>query len=493
MGTSPGRKKNGEGGVSVEYGTVKALHAIAERIGLIDIVNQAAPKRNGLPVGELVLIMAANRILDPRPKYTIAEWYQRTYMPELLGVDLPPDSAYQTLTRCLDYLTDDVQADIEMALAGRVMESFHLKPKSFIYDVTSTFVEGEGGAEILQYGYSRDHRPDCRQVNYSLCVTMNPTVPLFHQAFPGNTVDSKTVKETMVRFKDRLGLDGCLVVDRGIVTSANIVEIVDERKLDLVGGLRMDKRFRALALKTSLKSFGKPFTLKDEALHAKEFAVDIGGNDRRCILYYSEEKAERDKKSREIRLARVKEGLVEVAASLTREGAGRKPTRNGIERRIVLLLEKNHCERLIDWRLVGGRGGRRLKWELNEAAINEEEVLDGRYWLVTTLDDSPKNVIDTYRARDAVERGFRITKETIKIRPIWNRTEQHIKAHLFVCFIAYLLYSLLEIEARKEISGITGAKALDRLRKFMERATRPRYMTPTGEDLALLSRVSRVR
>ena len=479
--------------MTVEYGTVKALHAIAERIGLMDIINQAAPKRNGLPVGELAFIMAANRLLNPRPKYAIAEWYQRTYMLELVGVDPPPDSAYQTLTRCLDYLTDDVQIEIEMALAARVMESFHLKPESFIYDVTSTFVEGEGGAEILQFGYSRDHRPDCRQVNYSLCVTMNPTVPLFHQAFPGNTVDSKTVKETMVRFKDMLGLDGCLVVDRGIVTSANIVEIVDERKLDLVGGLRMDRRFRALALKTSLKSFGKPFTLKDETLQAKEFRVDIGGNDRRCILYFSEAKAERDRMSRGQRLAKARQGLDEIAASLTRKGAGRKPTRNGLERRIVLLLEKNHCERLIDWRLVGGRGGRRMKWELNEAAIKEEEILDGRYWLVTTLDYPPRNILETYRSRDGVERGFRITKETIKIRPIWNRTEQHIKAHLFVCFLAYLLYSLLEIEARKEISGITGTKALDRLKKFMERATRPRYMTPTGEDLALLSRVSRVR
>jgi transposase len=103
----------------------------------------------------------------------------------------------------------DVQMEIEMALAGKVMESFHLKPESFIYDVTSTFVEGEGGAEILLCGYSMDHRPDCRQVNYTLCVTMDPTVPLFHEAFPGNTVDSKTVKETMVRFKDKLGLDGC--------------------------------------------------------------------------------------------------------------------------------------------------------------------------------------------------------------------------------------------------------------------------------------------
>lgn len=100
MGTSPKKKESGEGGVTVEYGTVKALHALAERVGLIDIVNKAAPKRNGLPAGQLVFIMAANRLLDPRPKYTIPEWYQRTYLPELVGIDLPPDSAYQTLTRC---------------------------------------------------------------------------------------------------------------------------------------------------------------------------------------------------------------------------------------------------------------------------------------------------------------------------------------------------------------------------------------------------------
>ena len=304
------------------------------------------------------------------------------------------------------------------------------------------------------------------------------------------SVDSKPVKETMVMFKDRLGLHGCLVVDRGIVTSANLVEIVDGKKLDLVGGLRMDKRFRALALKTSLKSFGKTFTLKGEALQAKEFSVDIGGNDRRCILYYSGEKAERDKKSRDICRARVKEGMEEVAASLTREGAGRKPTRNGIERRIVLLLEKNHCERLIDWRLVGGRGGGRLKWELNEVAIKEEELLDGRYWLVTTLDASPKKIIETYRARDAVERGFRITKETIKIRPIWNRTEQHIKAHLFVCFIAYLLYSLLELQARKSVGGITGTKALDKLKVLTKEARRVFDTAGTKELLTDLVGVS---
>ena len=182
----------------------------------------------------------------------------------------------------------------------------------------------------------------------------------------------------------------------------------------------------------------------------------------------------------------------EIASSLSREGRGRRPTRNGVESKIAVLLEKYHCERLIEWRLVGGRGGRRLKWELNQAALKEEEILDGRYWLMTTLGASPEEVLEIYRSRDAVERAFRITKETIKIRPIWNRTEEHIKARLFVCFLAHLLISLLELEARKEIPGITGLKALDRLRRFMERTKRPRF-SPSEEDIALFSRVSRSR
>ena len=88
-----GKNGCGEGRIAVEYGTIKAIYALAERIGLIDIVNRVTPKRNGLPVGELVFIMAANRLLDPRPKYTIPDSYQWTSLCEILGADLPPESA----------------------------------------------------------------------------------------------------------------------------------------------------------------------------------------------------------------------------------------------------------------------------------------------------------------------------------------------------------------------------------------------------------------
>ncbi|MEW5748718.1 MAG: hypothetical protein AB1793_08070 [Candidatus Thermoplasmatota archaeon] len=99
-------------GVTIEYDTAKELHAIAERFGSIDTVSQAAPKRNGQLVGERAFIMAANRLPNPSPKYTIAERYEGTYMPEIIGIGLSPDSAYQTLMHCLDCLKNEVQMEI---------------------------------------------------------------------------------------------------------------------------------------------------------------------------------------------------------------------------------------------------------------------------------------------------------------------------------------------------------------------------------------------
>ena len=118
-------RSNRMGKASVEYGNVAALHKIAERIGLIEIVNSCAPKDSGISVGHLVEIMAINRAVDPLAKTAMPEWYQTTYLPELLGVELSIENGYKTLTRCYDYLTDGVQMDIELALARKAGPRLH--------------------------------------------------------------------------------------------------------------------------------------------------------------------------------------------------------------------------------------------------------------------------------------------------------------------------------------------------------------------------------
>lgn len=473
---------NRMGKSSVEYGNVAALHKIAERIELIDIVNNCAPKMDGISTGHLVEIMAINRALDPRAKTAIPEWYQTTYLPELLGVELSISNGYKTLTRCYDYLTDNVQMEIELALARKVMEEYRLEETTYLYDITSTFVEGEGTADILQFGYSRDGHPDKRQVNYGLVVTRDWRIPLFHQAFPGNMNDSKTVKGTMNTFHGTLGLKGCMVVDRIMVTASNVVDIVDNKGLDLVGALRLNPKLKKLVLGIPMKGYKGPFTLGKEAIRFKELKIDIGGKKRRCILYYSEEKAKRDAKAREQKLKRVEKELEDIEKKLAHKGRGRKTRKNTVEKKVDKLLSKLQLSNLIGYRFVGGRGGRRLRWWRNEKALKEAQYLDGKYILVTTLTAPPDEILRIYRSRNGIERAFRITKETIRIRPIFNRKEEHIKAHLFICFVAYLLVSLLEMVVRKDGHKITAEKALNELRLERREVNRT-VVTKTSKQL----------
>ena len=467
-------------GSVVEYGASRALWELVKRLDFVEVLNRAAPKREGsTPVGELVALMAMNRCLDPVSKWEIPYWYERTTLPELTGINLPADSGYQTLTRCLDYLTDDVQRQVEVDLARNTIKRFNLDPKVFLYDLTSTFVEGEGNAEILQYGYSRDHRPDRKQVNYALCVTHPDVVPIFHEAFPGNLVDSKTVKTTMERFRDQLELAGCLVIDRGIVTHGNVEEIVDVRELDLVGGMRQDVALKRRIARTSLDRYGSPFTRREETLRAFELPLEIRGKRRRGILYFSEQKAVRDKKQRMKTAAKVANELDRIAASLSREGRGRRPEGKSTRRKIERLLEDNHFEKHVDWKFTGGRGGRRLQWNFVLEAERAAEKLDGKYVLITTLDLTAKEVLELYRARDRVERAFRITKEVIKIRPIWNRKESHIKAHLFICYLSYLLMSLVQVVARRRDPKLTAVRALKLMASITKRVARV-IRTPEG-------------
>ena len=450
---------------TVEYGPVAVLHDLATRIQLVETVDGHTTKAKGVPVGALVEIMAINRVLDPKAKLEIPEWYYQTYLPELLGVELSEESGYQTLTRAYDYLPESAQVDIEMELAERVRAVFQLKDDTFLYDLTTTFVEGEGEADILRNGFSKDHRPDAKQVSYGLTVGRDEPIPLFHLAHPGNTHDSKTVDALMDRFHDRLGLKGCLIVDRGIVTAANVKEIVDERGHDLVGGLKRTGSIKRWMREVPLEDYSEPFMVGKEELRSYGFEHVMKGKKRRAVLYYSEVKRERDERGRSKRLVKAEKELEKISAAVARSRKNDRRSGERIRAKVERLLKKRKVKGLIMWKLTGGRGGRRLKYWRDDEAIAEVALEDGKQAIVTTLDLSPEELLVAYRDRTKIERAFRITKSNIRIRPIWNRREEHILAHLFVCFLAYLLSSLMELDMKRKGIKRTAEKMLKKLRR----------------------------
>jgi transposase len=474
---------------TVEYGPEAVLHGLAERIKLQETVDRHAPKVWGMRVSALVEILVINRIMDPKAKTEIPDWFNQTYLPEMLGVKLSEKSGYQMLTRAYDSLTESAIIDIEMDLAIHVRAAFHLKDDTFLYDLTTTFVEGEGEAPSLRYGHSKDHRPDTKQVSYGLIVGRDEPVPLFHVAFPGNTHDSKTVDALMDRFHDRLGFKGCVVIDRGIVTAENLRKIVDERGHDLVGGLRGIGEAKRLMRNVPLKAYSAPFTVGKETLQAHEFQHEMKGKPRRCVLYWSEVKRARDKKARDKRLRKAEEELGKQALAVAKSKRNRRKSGERARRKAEQIIQERKVKGLIRFKFTGGRGGRRLKFWRDEAVIAGEALEDGKQVLVTTLDVPPAELLAVYRDRYKVENAFRITKDVIRIRPIFNRKEEHIMAHLFICFLAYLLISLLALDLKRGKFKLSALKILERLKR--ERREVERVVAVGGEAEEFMRRFGR--
>jgi transposase len=224
----------------------------------------------------------------------------------------------------------------------------------------------------------------------------------------------------MAIFNDRMGRNGCLVVDRGMVSAGNVKDIVDKRNLDLVGGMRMTDKMKGVV--GPITDYDVEFKIKEETILAEELKYDVGGKLRRCILYFSEQKADRDLKAREKNVRLVEEELSKTVDKYQKQGGrGRKPNPKKTIKELDELVSRRNVKGFFEYRFVGGRGGRRFKWSRDNAALEEAKDLDGKYVLITTLSDSPMEILKIYRSRVVVERAFRLTKERIKIRPIWSR------------------------------------------------------------------------
>ena len=177
--------------------------------------------REKIAWSQTAAILVIARLCEPSSELHIAEdWYRRTALEDLLGV--PTEQVYDArLYRALDHLLPHKEA-IEKHLVKRLGELFAIEYDLLLYDVTSTYFEGVGAPEICKRGYSRDHRPDCVQVNIALVVTKQG-FPLGYELFEGNRTDVTTVEEIVTAMEARYGkVDRVWVMDRGMVSADNI-------------------------------------------------------------------------------------------------------------------------------------------------------------------------------------------------------------------------------------------------------------------------------
>lgn len=396
--------------------------------------------RERAPWPAIAAILVIARLCEPASELHIAEdWYRRTALDDLLGVPaerINDDRLYRALDRLLPH-----KQALETHLKERLGALFDLDYELLLYDVTSTYFEGQAeGNGLARRGYSRDHRGDCKQVCIGLVVTRDG-VPLGYEVFAGNRTDVTTVEEIVTTMERRYGQARRVwVMDRGMASAENIAWLRGSQRRYLIG-----------ASKSELKKFAGPLADRRDWRQVRdgvEAKVCAGPDGSETFLLVRS--AERQQKEQAMH-ARFCERIETALASLQRriERAQKPIDRGAAERQIGRLLGRNsraaarYAIRLVDDEILPA--GLRLEWSRRAEGDDWARHSEGCYVLRTNLRDwSSEALWRTYIQLSEAEAAFRINKSELSIRPIWHQREDRVLAHILVCFLAYVLWKTLE-------------------------------------------------
>jgi len=366
-------------------------------------------------------------------------WYHRTALGQMLAVAAGKVNSAR-LYRTLDTILP-LKSDIETHLKQRVGELFSPDFDLLLYDVTSTYFEGQAKANPqAKHGYSRDHRGDCKQVCIGLVATQDG-FPLAYEVFSGNRADVTTVEEMVEIMESKYGRARRIwVMDRGMVSEDNLQFLRNRGGFYLVGTPRgMLKRFEAYLL-------DRDWSEVQEGIEVK--LVNSPNGQETFVLCRSADRREKEKAIHERFSERIEAGLSKLDKELKR--ARKKRDRAVLERRIGRLLGKNS-------RAAGGfkievaedktcPASLQLRWWHIEAWRQWSSLSEGCYLLRTNLtEQSPEKLWQTYMQLTDVEAVFRTGKSDLKIRPIWHQLEHRVQGHILFSFLAYALWKTLQI------------------------------------------------
>ena len=403
---------------SLPHGAVVAVLGLLRSLDLERLIDRRASRQR-----DLVVAMIVARLIAPGSKLaTTRRWTQSTLASTMAVADATEDELYDAM----DWLLAR-QARIEAGLAKR-----HLGPGALVlYDLTSTYMEGRH-CPLAKHGHSRDGRPGTLQVEYGLITDVEGR-PVAVEVVLGDTADPATVPAAVTKLQDRFGLaEVVLVGDRGMLTSARI-ESLRAHGLDWISSLRAPA-IRALAEAGTLQ-----LGLFDERGLAEISSPEYPG-ERLVVCRNPLLAVERARKRAEL-LAATEAKLAPIVA---RVEAGRLRGADRIGLAVGRVIDRYKVAKHVALDI----GEDRLVVTRRDEAIAAEAALDGLYVLRTSVAperlEAP-DVVRAYKRLSRVERAFRGFKAVdLAVRPIHHRTADRVRAHVFLCLLAYYVQWYLE-------------------------------------------------
>ena len=464
---------------TTDFGDVWLALTLWHALELDTLFKDLLPKgREEVDWALMVAILVLARFCEPSSERQIEQsWYPRTSLPELLGV--PREQVHlQRLYRTLDVLVPHKEA-VEKHLTERLGELFDLDYDLLIYDITSTYFEGEARKNPqARRGHSRDKRPACKQVCIALVVTTDG-MPLGFEIFDGNRIDVTTVEEIVETMERKYGTARRIwALDRGMVSEENLRFIRERGGHYIVGTPRSDLRH----YERQLTEGGWSTVYED--LEVKLCPSPDG--EETFVLCRSAARADKERAIHERFSTRIEAGLEKLRGRLAR--ARKRPNRSQVDRQIGRLLGRNS-------RAAGKYrvevtddperpGHLRVSWTCREEWSQWAILSEGVYLLRTNLVGwEPEALWKTYIQLTDVEAAFRTIKSDLVLRPIYHQIERRVHGHILVAFLAYALWKTLQkwMEAAGLGRGV-GTVVSELARIKCSEVILP---TSTGRELAL--------
>jgi transposase len=441
---------------------------------------------------QVLELLAVNRLIDPGSEFRLhRQGFDQSSMDVLLGQDFAV-AEKDRLYRCLDRVLEHKQ-DLFMHLQQRWKDLFDAEFDLLLYDLTSTYVEGEAEQNPkARYGYSRDKRPDCKQVVIALIVTP-AGLPLAYEVMAGNTSEKTTLRGFLDSIESQYGKARRVwLMDRGIPTEALLQEIRTSRQetFYLVGTSRAKvKQYEKQWLEL-------PWHKVRDSVEVKLFAQD----GELYVLAKSEGRQAKENAMRRNKLARLLWKLRAMRRSC--------PKRDQLLMRVG--AAKSDVGRAFGFVKINLPGAGQevtretFTFRLDKDRLKEAELRDGHYLLRTNLvAEDPAVLWDRYVQLTQIEAAFKCLKSDLGIRPIHHQLEHRVDAHILVAFLAYCLTVTLRYRLRMHAPGLTPRAVLEKLAGIQmldvsfpttdgRRLVMPRYTEPNPEQSLLLHHLNLV-
>lgn len=449
-----------------EIGEVYLALSLWRRLGLHTLLNELiASGREEVSWEQIACLLTVARFCAQKSELGIAErWYQRTALEDLLGVPwerINEDRLYRGL--------DELHAQKEKLsqhLLARYQSWFGVDFEFLIYDVTSSFFEGQAlGNTKAARGYSRDSRPDCKQVCIGLVVSPEG-LPLAYEVFAGNRADVTTVEEIITLMEEKYGQAKRIwVMDRGMVSEENLGFLRQRNARYMVGTPKGQlRRFEAMLLED------KDWKAVRPDVEVKLLAHPDGKGQEQFILCRSQARREKEKAMLVLQEQRLWEKLLHIHQSLQKKPA----VATVIERRVGRWLGRYPAADklfVVEVRL----NSEQLACGLSVASLVDRSQwarqAQGAYLLRTNCTETdPVKVWHWYMQLQQAESAFRCAKSDLMLRPIFHHKTERVEAHILVCFLSLALWRVLEqwmkgkglgTCARQLVGEIATIKSLD--------------------------------